>query len=81
MEGRAGGAADRWDDRDHRAARGMFRETFAMSKAYAEARAQYGENEPLNEIGQRNPRWITRGITHPKSSRITGSGTSGTRRH
>jgi hypothetical protein len=35
---------------------GMFRETFAMSKAYAEARAQYGENEPLNEMVAAKPK-------------------------
>ena len=34
---------------------GMFRETFAMSKAYAEARAQHGESELLDEIVAAKP--------------------------
>jgi len=35
---------------------GMFRETIAMSKAYAEARAQHGESELLDEIVTANPK-------------------------
>jgi hypothetical protein len=35
---------------------GMFRETMAMSKAYAEARAQHGESELLDEIVAEKPR-------------------------
>jgi hypothetical protein len=35
---------------------GMWRETFAMSKAYAEARAQHGESELLDEIVSANPK-------------------------
>jgi hypothetical protein len=35
---------------------GMFRETIAMSKAYAEARAQHGESELLDEIVAEKPR-------------------------
>ena len=34
---------------------GMFRETYAMSKAYAEARAQHGESELLDEIVAAKP--------------------------
>jgi len=34
---------------------GMFRETVAMSKAYAEARAQHGESELLDEIVAARP--------------------------
>jgi hypothetical protein len=34
---------------------GMFRETVAMSKAYAEARAQHGESELLDEIVSEKP--------------------------
>ena len=34
---------------------GTFRETFAMSKAYAEARAQHGESELLDEIVATKP--------------------------
>jgi len=33
----------------------MFRESFAMSKAYAEARAQHGESELLDEIVAAKP--------------------------
>ena len=39
---------------------GTFRETIAMSKAYAEARAQHGESELLDEIVAERPR-IERG--------------------
>ena len=35
---------------------GTFRETIAMSKAYAEARAQHGESELLDEIMAEKPR-------------------------
>jgi hypothetical protein len=34
---------------------GMFRETIAMSKAYAEARAEHGESELLDEIVAAKP--------------------------
>ena len=34
---------------------GMFRESFAMSKAYTEARAQHGESELLDEIVAAKP--------------------------
>jgi hypothetical protein len=34
---------------------GTFRETFAMSKAYVEARAQHGESELLDEIVAEKP--------------------------
>lgn len=35
---------------------GTFRETFAMSKAYAEARAQHGESELLDEVVTAKPK-------------------------
>ena len=35
---------------------GMFRETIAMSKAYAEARAEHGESELLDEIVSAKPK-------------------------
>ena len=35
---------------------GMFRETFAMSKAYAEARGEHGESELLDEIVSAKPK-------------------------
>jgi hypothetical protein len=35
---------------------GMFRETFAMSKAYVEARAHHGETELLDEIVAAKPK-------------------------
>jgi hypothetical protein len=42
---------------------GMFRETIAMSKAYAEARAQHGDSELLDEIVAEKPR-LERGKAH-----------------
>ena len=42
---------------------GTFRETFAMSKAYVEARAQHGESELLDEIVAEKPR-LERGEVH-----------------
>jgi hypothetical protein len=42
---------------------GTFRETFAMSKAYVEARAQHGESELLDEIVAEKPR-MERGKVH-----------------
>jgi hypothetical protein len=35
---------------------GMFRESFAMSKAYSEARAEHGESELLDEIVSAKPK-------------------------
>jgi head-tail adaptor len=35
---------------------GTFRETFAMSKAYAEARAEHGESELLDEVVSAKPK-------------------------
>src|SRR5438132_11449338 len=35
---------------------GTFRETFAMSKAYAQARAEHGESELLDEIVSAKPK-------------------------
>jgi hypothetical protein len=37
---------------------GTIRETFAMSKAYSEARAQHGESELLDEIVAEKPRMV-----------------------
>ncbi len=42
---------------------GMFRESMAMAKAYAEARAQHGESELLDEIVAEKPR-MERGKVH-----------------
>lgn len=41
---------------------GMFKETFAMSKAYAEARAGHGQSELLDEIVAARPK-----VDHPKA--------------
>ena len=51
---------------------GMFRETLAMSKAYAEARSQHGESELLDEIVAEKPR-IERGgkVHNPEELRDT----------
>ena len=43
---------------------GMFRETMAMSKAYAEARAEHGESELLDEIVAEKPRMERGGKVH-----------------
>jgi len=43
---------------------GTFRETIAMSKAYAEARAQHGESELLDEIVAEKPRIERGGRVH-----------------
>src|SRR6202046_3487490 len=43
---------------------GTFRETIAMSKAYAEARAQHGESELLDEIVAERPRVERGGKIH-----------------
>jgi hypothetical protein len=43
---------------------GTFRETFAMSKAYAEARAQHGESELLDEIVAERPHLERGGKIH-----------------
>ncbi len=40
---------------------GTFRETFAMSKAYVEAREQHGQSELLDEIASTRPK-----ANHPK---------------
>lgn len=51
---------------------GMFRETLAMSKAYAEARAQHGESELLDEIVAEKPRMERGGKVHnPEELRDT----------
>ena len=51
---------------------GTFRETFAMSRAYAEARAQHGESELLDEIVAEKPRMEHGGQVHnPEELRDT----------
>ena len=52
---------------------GTFRETIAMSKAYAEARAEHGESELLDEIVAEKPR-IERGgkVHNPEELRDQG---------
>jgi len=47
---------------------GTIRETFAMSKAYSEARAQHGESELLDEIVAEKPRCARKRSTPPRSS-------------
>lgn len=48
---------------------GTFRETFAMSKAYAEARAQHGESELLDEIVNERPRMEHGRVRSPEELR------------
>jgi hypothetical protein len=56
MEGGARRAADRRLIVFTAAHGGTFRETIAMSKAYAEARAEHGESELLDEIVSAKPK-------------------------
>ncbi len=44
---------------------GMFKETFAMSKAYAEARAGHGQSELLDELASSRPK-----VERPKYSSL-----------
>jgi hypothetical protein len=48
---------------------GTFRETFAMSKAYVEARAQHGESELLDEIVAQKPRMEGGKVHNPEELR------------
>ena len=48
---------------------GTFRETFAMSKAYVEARAQHGESELLDEIVAQKPRMERGNVHNPEELR------------
>src|SRR3954467_8998186 len=51
---------------------GTFRETFAMSKVYAEARGQHGQSELLDEIAGSKPK-IDRDHAHsPEELRASG---------
>ena len=51
---------------------GMFRETMAMSKAYAEARAEHGESELLDEIVAEKPRMERGKVHNPEELRDQG---------
>jgi hypothetical protein len=51
---------------------GTFRETMAMSKAYAEARAQHGESELLDEIVAEQPRMEHGKVHNPEELRDQG---------
>jgi hypothetical protein len=51
---------------------GTFRETIAMSKAYAEARAQHGESELLDEIVAAKPRLEHGKVHNPEELRDQG---------
>jgi hypothetical protein len=51
---------------------GMFRETMAMSKAYAEARAQHGESELLDQIVAERPRMERGKVHNPEELRDQG---------
>ena len=53
---------------------GMFRETFAMSKAYAEARAEHGESELLDEIVSAKPEIEHKRYRSPEELRDNGLG-------
>jgi hypothetical protein len=53
---------------------GTFRETFAMSKAYTEARAEHGESELLDEIVSTKPKVDHTHYHSPEELRETGLG-------
>ena len=53
---------------------GMFRETIAMSKAYAEARGEHGESELLDEIVSANPKMDHTRYHSPEELRENGLG-------
>ena len=53
---------------------GMFRETFAMSKAYTEARAQHGESGLLDEIVAAKPKVDHTRYHSPQELRDQGPG-------
>jgi hypothetical protein len=51
---------------------GMFRESFAMSKAYSEARAEHGESELLDEIVSVRPKMDKTRYHSPEELRDNG---------
>jgi len=53
---------------------GTFRETIAMSKAYAEARAEHGDSELLDEIVSANPKLEHTRYHSPEELRDSGLG-------
>jgi hypothetical protein len=53
---------------------GTFRETFAMSKAYAEARAEHGDSELLDEIVSAKPEMDHTHYHSPEELRDSGLG-------
>ena len=53
---------------------GTFRETFAMSKAYAEARSEHGESELLDEIVSAKPKVDHTRYHSPEELRDAGLG-------
>ena len=53
---------------------GMWRETFAMSKAYVDARAQHGESELLDEIVSAKPKVDRSGAHSPQELKDHGLG-------
>jgi hypothetical protein len=53
---------------------GTFRETIAMSKAYAEARAEHGESELLDEVVSAKPKVDHTRYHSPEELRDTGLG-------
>lgn len=53
---------------------GVFRETFAMSKAYADARAEHGESELLDEIVSAKPEMEHKRYRSPEELRDSGLG-------
>ena len=72
MEARLGGARDSGDDRADRQGGGSFRETFAIAKAYKEAREQHGESELLDELVSAKPEYDRHRYSTPELLREQG---------
>jgi hypothetical protein len=51
---------------------GSFRETFAMAKAYTEARGQHGESELLDELASKKPEYDRHRYKTPEALRELG---------
>ena len=51
---------------------GMFKETFAMSKVWAEARGQHGQSQLLDELAASKPKMDRDGASSPEEIREAG---------
>ena len=56
---------------------GTFRETFALARAYADARKQHGESQLLDELASSKPEFDRHRYTRPAALRVLGVGPLG----